>query len=237
MKYIVLAVATASLFSLAGILGLRYLQESRVSHTLDSRLEELSSGIGTNAESIASLLSEVNQMRDQLRLKSPQSLAKTETSTDVESGNLVKRIQVLEDNMRRFADVESPSTPGRREAMEKLLSASSHMSGDTSAYSQRQFAAAESDFENDSGTPLGDYKNAISEALHAQDSFQVKGVDCKNTICRITYSESDSLISDDGPGAESDLVAKLAQAVEGVGVEVRYANDPYGNEVMYIQLR
>lgn len=91
----------------------------------------------------------------------------------------------------------------------------------------------EAQFESDSGLPLGDFGSSIEDAIQQVDGIQAQGIDCRNTICKVSYASGDVSGSED---LDWQIMEQLLERSGGRQVDVRYANDSFGNSNMYIQL-
>lgn len=100
-------------------------------------------------------------------------------------------------------------------------------------------APAEQAFESDVGAPLDEQSYAqIADVFHAFDSVNASDISCKSSVCRVTYSKANpsgahSVASDE---VDFSLVEKLSESLGVDDLDVRYARDEQGSEVMYIQL-
>ena len=93
-------------------------------------------------------------------------------------------------------------------------------------------------FERDSGVPLDTHaEQAIAEVFHASDYVNMQQIYCKKSLCKVTYSRTDS----DPQGAVSAderdfaLLDQLGDELGWDDLDVRYARDEQGNDVMYVQ--
>lgn len=131
--------------------------------------------------------------------------------------------------------LDLPSRPASDSLSSYLSPARQESAEETKA---QYFAQAESDFESDSGdTPIGEYSDSLSETLQAVNGVDVRAMDCRNSICRVTYSKSESLSPEELADIDAELIDKMAFGVEGHNVDLTHASDEYGNKIVYIQLR
>ncbi len=230
------AVVIASLVSVGAVLGLQTVQETR-RPALDSGSAELAPLIRANVESIATLKSELIELREQL--------ASTERSTNygvvidggAETAGLAKRLDKIEHTLAELS-APGPLAGSKTGAeLEKKLTQVTQLAAGGSSISYDQSVQAEIDFENDSGVPLGDIEETISDALYTAEGIDISGMECRDTICKVTYSKSGSFQAQGAGDGGHEIVDQLAQATNGREVEVRYGSDPAGKKVMYIQMR
>ncbi|MEM9255901.1 MAG: hypothetical protein AAGA91_10650 [Pseudomonadota bacterium] len=99
---------------------------------------------------------------------------------------------------------------------------------------------AESAFSADSGTPLDQQSQAIiAETFHSAEWADLHSMDCRTSICKITYSQStaapiDGVTDDD---AELELIKRIGSDLGEDNLDIRFARDEQGNDVMYVQIR
>ena len=94
---------------------------------------------------------------------------------------------------------------------------------------------AEELFAADAGAPLDkEAQDTIGEVFRASDNVNVQDIYCKNSICKITYSKSQSGM-DAGDDSDFALIDQLTDGLGGTGLDIRYAKDEHGNDVMYVQ--
>ena len=230
MKHIVISVVAATLVSLVFNFGLSV---NPVADDLKSPVpaaEKLAAEIRANRDAITLLRSELVEIRN--IASQDQALAQREPSAigAVKADELIDRLEAIEDSITRLS--AGDSLPARKQFshLEKLLSTDSVSSVELAAHYQ-------SDFEDDSGIPLDNFSDSINETLHSIKGMNVNGVECGNTVCKVVYTRVESAGINELSESEYELEDMLAQSAEGREVEVRYAKNPYGGEVMYIQLR
>ena len=237
MRHIVTSAITATLVSLVCVLALQVTYEPQgTGPTAGSRIEEVAEGVERNLDSIIMLRSELFEIRNEL--SQHFTLFGRETGTDLSASpenELIARIELLEASIKNLSPTEMLSSSPNRDVIREQYIDSLRESNEIAASSQINLL--ESNFENDSGIPLGNYSELIGDTLHALDSIVIKGIDCRNTACKVTYSKTNSLESQEVSEERFELVDQLAQSAGGHDVDVRYAKDHFGNEVMYIQLR
>lgn len=203
--------------------------------TVDVR--NLAVAIKKNSESIALLSAEVRELHGLLGQK--DSLVKEGASAggDVVFEGLVDRVDRVEVAIEELSSVGIAPVKKSGAGIEKQFSERVRSPAEISSYNQNRHALAEADFEQDSGTSLGDFTHSLDDALHAVEGIDVSDVSCRDTICKVTYSRTESLEVHNESGETLDLVDKLALDTVGREVDVRYVKDSFGSNVMYIQLR
>jgi hypothetical protein len=95
-------------------------------------------------------------------------------------------------------------------------------------------------FENDEGKPLGDNADTVSDVFYdIGDSIQLSSLDCKESVCKVSYShvrdENNETASYDDPN--SDIVDRLVEGFGGADLDISYARNADGDDVMYIQVQ
>lgn len=93
-------------------------------------------------------------------------------------------------------------------------------------------------FETDSGIPLDEHtEEAIAEVFHASDNINMQQIYCKSSVCKITYSKPSNDLHGTVANDESDftLIDQLSDELGWGDLDVRYARDEQGNDVMYVQ--
>lgn len=84
----------------------------------------------------------------------------------------------------------------------------------------------------------GDFDSSIEDVIQKLGGIQAQGIDCRNTICKAAYSVDEDFSSESSESEELDwqLMEKLLERSGGRRLDIRYANDSFGNRNMYIQL-
>jgi len=236
MKNYVTSTVVASLVSIICILGLQFALKSQDAINPSSGGEDLASVIKAHSDSIAVLKRELRDFQERFDQKGMHKEDQvTEIARTPKIENLIDRIEVMEEALHRFSVDESKSGKAQSDKVSKQVA---ETMGQTSTGStSKQTDVFEANFEEDSGVPLGDYAESIGETISAVEGLQVTGMDCRDTACRVTYSKTELFDPQGESDPSSGLVDELVQASNGREVEVRYAKDPSGDEVMYIQLR
>ena len=230
------AAVIASLVSVGAVLGLQTVQETR-RPALDSGSAEMAPLIRANVESIANLKSELIELRKQLASTEGATSGGVVLDGDAETAGLAKRLDKMEHTLAELS-APGPLAGSKTGAeLENKLTQVTQLAAGGSSFSYDQSARAEIDFEKDSGVPLGDLEETIGDALYTAEGIDISGMDCRDTICKVTYSKSGSLRAQGAGDGGYEIVDQLAQATNGREVEVRYGSDPAGKKVMYIQVR
>lgn len=230
MKHIVIPIITAALVSFVYhfVWQLRPIASNHISS--DPRAGKLAAAIQLNMESINLLRSEMAEL--QKMVSRDFELAKRENyaTEKMKADELIDRLEDVENFIEELSVAGSAPVEKQYDKTKGLLNGSSSSSIDLAAYYQNEF-------ENDSGVPLDDFSDSIEETLHSFEGIKVNGVECGNSVCKINYSKMESVGLNEVPDSEYELEEKLSLSAEGREVEVRYATDSYGSDVMYIQLR
>lgn len=200
-----------------------------------SVIGDLADKADSNLVSIIALRSELRDLRDLSNSKNPPITGEPIiASSDSGIKDLMERLEIVEEALTKLSPSMPLSTEQRIATFDMQMKARAIP---TEVSVIEQYQNSESYFESDAGKPLGDYENAIDDSLHSVEGIDVKGVDCRDTICKITYSKSESVTSQEQGDVDSNLADKLMFGVEGRVVELRYANDTMGNNVIYAELK
>ena len=235
MRLILVTAITASFVTLLFVYTARFLSEGSEHYVRPSEIQNLEAKVSASLDSIAALHRGLRDIRQQLNLrngvKDSSSISAIE---DSESMDISERLETLEDALAALSIPQSISREQRKDAFEQRIEerVTPSVVSSTLLYND-----AENYFERDSGKPLGDYSDSISDALHAVEGIDLKGLDCRDTICKITYSNSEFATSAEHHNVGSELEDKLMFGTEGRAVELRYANDSMGNNVIYAQVK
>lgn len=233
MKHLVLPVIAASFVSIAFNLGLQLTRDKDPPDFSAHKVNELTAAVDINVSSIASLRSELGEVRDHLTGICGQMTGQAHAIAEAEINNLLKRVESIEDSVDTLSDARpGGSLPGKNggDGLATFLAKNSPSAAENTA-------VFESDFEADSGEPLGNFSDSIDEALHSIEGIEVTGVDCRTSVCKVSYSKPERTDSQEEFDSEDELVNRLAVSAPGRGVEVRYDKDAYGEDIMYIMLR
>ena len=227
---------TASLVSAAWLFAFQPVQHSGVTAGRDDAAEVERARINANSASIGGLRQELAGIRREFALIGGTDNGTIATERQAPTGHsLERRIERLESAV---ADLRATRPGVDRAVADKSIEPMFRLSPRSTELSDaRHYAIAESSFEADGGTPLGDYEDAIGAALHRAGAIEVQNMNCRKTICRVTYSKTGTRASADRLEEEQELVDILAGDAQGRAVEIRYASDSSGNDVMYIQLQ
>lgn len=230
MKHIIVSIVAAALVSLICNLGLEVKERSADSNSFMLKDEELAASIRENIKAITLLRSELTGIRKMIsRSYELAGLGDSKTGS-VKENELMERLKAVEDSIERLSEAGSVPATKQVGAIKGLLS--------ENAQSLVELADRyQSEYENDSGIPLNDFSGSINETLHSLNGIDVSGVECGETVCKVVYTSIESTGLDERPDSEYALEDILAQSAEGREVEVRYAKNPYGGKVMYIQFR
>lgn len=232
MKQVITAAFTAGSVSLALVLFLSPAQEIG---GLDFKVEQLAKVSETNTENISQLLAETSRFRDSSKYKEHLASPSIRSKDSVDSAKFAERISALEIELGELQSSSSTKPVESEKVFREVYSQARQQYFESG--SNPHDGLAESEFEKDAGLALGNYSRSIEETLHSIPDIEVSALECKNTICKATYSHIQSVYPDDSVDDGFDVVDKLAQSIEGYSVEVRYTTDPFGNRVMYLQLK
>jgi hypothetical protein len=185
---------------------------------------------------ITDLKFEVQQIRDQLQRLSKDVERISEAGSYPISDDLAARIETLETAMEGISPKRLARThPSSHRGAPDRISENSSQSRDV--VELNQYTLAE-EFQLDSGTPLGDFPDSIEEVIHQVDAVDLTGMECGNSICRVTYENNGSL-SQEGDDVDPrwQIMERLLDRSSGKRVDIRHATDSLGTKTMYIQLQ
>lgn len=233
MKPLSVAAFAACLATVACLLAFKAGRESGENSALENNVQKLAVAVQTNSETISLLRLELGKISNHLSVTGGQAAA--EELSDVEPDDVAERLRAVEDAL---AVISQRSAPAIKDATDSSVPPINRLSQESiERSSARRYELAEEKFESGSGIPLGGYVSAIDDTLHTLGNIEVQEMDCRDTICKITYTQTETSGSRQGADEDLELVDKLAQAAEGREVEITYATDPAGDELMYIQVR
>ena len=237
MKTTFTSLTTSLLLAVSLFLGYKYFQGAGELERLSDRMEELKKAEATSTLLIRNLHSEVSDIRAQLRqyANSSNTANTVFAKEDGRSGELLQRVESLEGVIHELSLRQSPvQKNGDSNGHHTLVSQSDLQSGEMSGL--KRHALAETVFNSDSGVPLGKYVDSVEAGVNETASVEVRDLECRTSICKVTFSVNDSANAELADG-RSEMVDQLISRAEGREVEIQHANDVYGNKVMYVQLR
>jgi hypothetical protein len=149
---------------------------------------------------------------------------------------LARRLQQLETKVddlgqalpSQAATGESPQLPPRSSLKHRLSAADST--------SEQALAGA---FVADSESDSSERADIISDSFHATaKNLQLDDLQCRQSICRLTYSDHSSTTEVGGAGRYNDsaFVDQLSQDLGDADLDIRYTTNEYGQKVMYISV-
>jgi hypothetical protein len=237
MKQIVITCFTASLVSIGCFVVLHSLEGAVVNNGLKMAPQDSAQALRAGRISIAALESKVTEIQRQIDQKGSRVETDTMLNSDIKVEELLDRIEDIERTVATFGLSANEPVKKDGKIIEQHFAERRRRANEISHNGQRENLVAESEFETDSGKPLGDFQNSIGEALHSADGIEVSGIVCRDTICKVNYVEKEFRDSQEGTDTRSDVVDKLSQAASGSTIEVSYSSDASGSPVMFIQLR
>ena len=202
----------------------------------EGKLAKFLDEIEGNSKSLAALEFELGELRKSIAdigeaIKADDAVFRVKNNYQ----EIIQRIESMEDAL-----LESSSEDNR--FMEKLHSEpeknfSARINELDSQASTKQFDDAEDYFNADAGKPISAYTDSIEQHLSSASSLNVNGMDCGKSICKVTYSKPEPFKFNVESDTESELIDKLLFGIEGRDVDLRYADDHYGNRVLYIEMK
>jgi hypothetical protein len=150
---------------------------------------------------------------------------------------LLSRIEKLEATVGNWSDRGTGKGDAALTSRPLQVSA---VSGSIEKSAYRPNSMGDEAFLADSGKPLGDYPERLADVFNAAgDLIEVRDMECRESICRVTFAPSHDNAS--GMGQDNDymfsLVDRLTDSLPGVDLVLRHATNAQGNEVIYIQIR
>jgi len=154
-------------------------------------------------------------------------------------GPFLARFNELEERLAELEQEVSKRTAGDHEPVDQR-SVAEVLSQVRPIEEYRPSKGGETAFEVDEGKPLGGYSDAIYDSFHElADVVELHDFQCKQSICKITYSGGDTqydrFAESEDPGAL--LIDNLSDKLGGSGLDIRFAREADGNQIMYVQLR
>lgn len=189
----------------------------------------------TSAANGTDLRLEVHQLRKQLQQLAAQIGNTSRETVDPDSAELAVRVAKLETALKQLA---RERVAGQRQTgSDGFRDLSEHRNQSREMAALASSELAEQEFAMDSGMALDSFAESIEEVAHEVDGLDIKGMECGNSICRISYAESDVVATgEDSADPQWELMEKLLDRAQGRRVDIRHAVDAAGNRAMYIQL-
>lgn len=235
MRVIVVAAITAAITTPLSFVGFQYLFKTSTPGIPPSAIGELTAQIASNQSLISALRKELRDMQDLSNMRGNFGTADAAVAhPDSINDDLLERLETIEKALAKPSTVQSTTGEQRKAVFDVHMK---EHSLPREVLATQVYASAESHFENDAGKPLGNYASAIDDALHSVDGIDLMGVDCRESICKITYGNSTSISQQEQSDIDSVLADQLMFGAEGRMVELRYANDSIGNNVIYAELK
>ena len=151
------------------------------------------------------------------------------TTADTGEEMLTTILDRLDDLEVAVARLESATPAAREQALNSYIESATLP---TPAMEYAGNERGEERYTADDGKPLGNYAEAIPEALHALgDKIVLGDIHCKTSVCRISFSDSGR------NGERLNLADHLSGALGDADLDVHYGRDAAGQRVMYLQVR
>jgi len=234
-KYVVISAITSLVVAMACIIGGRLFFTGNDHNSSTNRPEKTAREIHANIDAITKLQSDLRTLTAQLADISHSSGDVNSLKVSTDSSDIVGRVEAIENAVEELYTLSS--APHDNHIYDLYDQLSTRLQESVEGESHAQYTMAETVFDSDDGKPLGDFSTSISDVLHSVDGLVVIGFDCRDTVCKVTYAKPESPDSLEEFNGRSEFVDKLAQSAGDSGVDIRYADDPSGNSVMYIQLQ
>jgi len=235
MKFDIGAALTAAVVAAACVVLVQFALEGPEHGSPDARLDTLTTEVGDHTRALSALRTELLDIRRQLSAADRAVTASDGATNEVSAtADISARLAALEHSLARLSAEQTASVDQRREDFARRIadrSASPAAMTATAGY-----AAAEEAFNLDSGKPLAQYTDAIEQTLHGVDSIELQGLECRESICKITYRPSASLTPQERSDAESALADELMFGINGQSVELTYATDAHGQNLVYVKV-
>ncbi|MEM9151504.1 MAG: hypothetical protein AAGB19_13765 [Cyanobacteria bacterium P01_F01_bin.3] len=94
----------------------------------------------------------------------------------------------------------------------------------------------EQQFEDDLGSSMGAKQEILGDILHGRNDLNISAIDCRSSMCRITYEGSTLTYPMSPESSNSELVDQLVAVMGGQGVELSFTQSPSGEQLMFMRL-
>lgn len=236
MRVVVISVLASSIVTLSVLLAFYNLHEGSSSNRSAAVLSDSSLSASSLQARITSLSNDVNDIQN--HLNKSRHLNENNSATEYQENfkALNEKIEELELALDQLSS--SVTFDSRKNTSSTPKRIREYMAQTVEVLSDQQHTFLEGQFESDSGIPLGDFDSSIEDVIQKLGGIQAQGIDCRNTICKVAYSVDEDFSSESTESEELDwqLMEKLLERSGGRRVDIRYANDSFGNRNMYIQL-
>lgn len=227
------SVFTSVIVTLSVFLALQFLQKDGAETRFPILVAESEvSSLDLQAQIIL-LKSEIQRLHKRLEGFKHQQEIKATTRDQANSALFDKRIVQIELALDKLSSDAAVSRLKNNHVVPERMS--ERMDQHREVLTEQRRELVEAQFERDSGLPLGDFSDSIEDVIHQIDGIQAQGIDCRNTICKVTYAAGNELTTE-SEDADWQLMEQLLERSGGRQVDIRYANDSFGNNTMYIQL-
>jgi len=217
------------------VFGIQFTLNRSEFQELTSTIDDLTAKVNANLDTIAALSLELRHHQDTSIEKNTFKAENTYPNVNIsENEKLIERLESVEDALAKLSITKSMTSENRKAAFELHIKERVLTNDILEA---QAYTNTENYFENHSGRPIGEYSDSIADAIHSVDGIDLQSVECKKSICKITYNNSSSIVSQEGDDLNSYLADKLMFGLEGQAVELRYANDELGNQIIYAEVK
>ncbi len=235
MKFDLDAALTAAIVTVACVVLLQFAREGPEQPAAGARLDTLAAEVGDHARALSALQTELRDLRRQLSAASLAATASGVPSNEVSvAADISARLAAVEQSLAGLSASKSESLDQRREQFAQRLR--DRTTSPAAMTATAGYAAAEEEYNQDSGKPLAQYTDAIEETLHGVDSIELQGLECRESICKITYRPSALLTPQERSDAASALADQLMFGINGQSVELTYATDAHGQNLVYLKV-
>lgn len=234
MKTLYFAATTASTVTLLCVIGVQLALKDSEQQLLSAAIGDLEAMVSANADKISDLSVQQRYLRDSLSTKGAFIVENVAQSPSISADeDYIERLESVEDALEKLSAPRSLTPEMRKTALESHIRERSISSDVLDAHT---YTKAETYFESHSGQPIGNYSDSIENAIHSVGGIEPQSVVCRTSICKITYRSS-SFATENDDDLDSSFADELMFGVDGRTVELRYAKDELGNQVIYAEVK
>lgn len=202
---------------------------------LGPAISSLQAATQQNQNKLAAIETSLNELELQFTT-AHQSAPGNNRGNGLPENSLENRIAKLEKDLfsleQKTAEVSpDPAVDTTAESLRASLRQSK--SGNRNAYKR-----GEELFQSDYGTAMGYEEETLSDVFqNANERIGLKDVNCKRTICRVTYQYANVKESSSGDinAARASLINDISDKYENADLHFIHGADDDGNQVMYIK--
>ena len=231
VKIVLVSAISGVLASALFLFGLVSCNHANQEGFKQQHIAKFSSAINSNVNAVASLRADMAELEQKLAGQFTSLSIPSEIKSDILE-DLTVRVEKLELASEGFSSDGLKLDHDLRASVKRIFD-----DDDDADAAMARTQLYEEKYDVDMGVPLGNFPESIRDVFHSSEDIELAELDCKETICKITYSKSNASTNDRDANRDLELADKLAIEASGYQVDVMYAKDSYGNDIMYVQLR